>query len=78
MKTLLTIIILFTTLTSVLAQTQTVKGTIRDMDSQETLIGASIVLKDSDPVIGTVSDVNGEFVIGQVPIGRQVFIVQYL
>jgi len=49
--------------------TQTVRGTVIDADSKETLIGV-IVLLGSDPKIGTTTDVNGEFRLENIPVGR--------
>jgi len=77
MKTLLQIasILLSTTL---LAQTQTVKGTILDIDAQTPLIGVNVILIDSDPFLGAVTDLDGNFRIEEVPIGRQNFLVKYI
>src|SRR5690554_6419868 len=41
------------------AQTTTVSGTIRDADTNESLIGVNILVKGQ--VIGTISDVAGNF-----------------
>lgn len=57
---------------------QTVKGFIKDSKAGYPLIGASVILIGSDPVIGAVTDINGKFVINNVPIGRQTFAVQYI
>jgi len=51
--------------------TQTVKGKIFDKTTQETLIGATIILLNSDPLIGTTTNMDGEFSLENVPIGRQ-------
>lgn len=50
--------------------TQTVRGTILDQDSRQPIIGAHIFIIDSDPVLGTVSDIDGNFKLEKVPIGR--------
>jgi hypothetical protein len=50
--------------------TQTVRGTIIDKDTQQPIIGANIIIKDSDPIKGASSDVNGHFTIKNVPVGR--------
>lgn len=60
------------------AQTQIVKGRIIDAQSEYPLIGAIIVITDSDPMIGAVTDVGGRFRIEHVPVGRQNFGVQYI
>ncbi|WP_276371320.1 TonB-dependent receptor [Chryseolinea sp. H1M3-3] len=49
---------------------QTVRGRILDQDSQMPLIGATVVVLDSNPLIGAVTDVNGDFRLNSVPIGR--------
>ena len=59
-------------------QGQTVKGFIKDSKAGYPLIGASVVLIGSDPVVGAVTDINGKFVIENVPAGRQNFAVQYI
>jgi len=51
--------------------TQTVKGKIFDKTTQETLIGATIILLNSDPLVGTTTNMDGEFSLENVPIGRQ-------
>ncbi len=48
--------------------TQTIRGTIKDANSQETLPGANILLVDKN--IGTITDINGNFVLEDVPVGR--------
>lgn len=60
------------------AQTQVVKGTILDAQAEYPLIGATIGLAGSTPVLGAVADINGQFRIDDVPIGRQTFVVNYL
>ncbi len=57
---------------SLIAQghTQTVRGTIVDGDTRQPLIGATIILADSDPLIGSTTDLDGRFHLGNVPVGR--------
>lgn len=50
--------------------TQTIRGRIIDRDSHAPLIGANVTIVGSDPFIGTSSDVNGEFTLKSVPVGR--------
>ena len=50
--------------------TQTVKGVVTDLDLQIPLPGATVMLMDTDPVIGTVTDANGHFRLDGVPVGR--------
>jgi hypothetical protein len=62
----------------VYGQTQTVKGTIKDNVAQYELIGATLKVAGTDPVIGSVTDINGRFVLENVPVGRQTLIVSYI
>jgi len=50
--------------------TQTIKGKVVDKETQSPLPGATIVVLNSNPVIGAVSDIDGIFIIKNVPIGR--------
>ena len=50
--------------------TQTIKGFIIDKQSQVPLIGVSIQLVNSNPLLGAISNDKGEFKILNVPIGR--------
>lgn len=49
---------------------QTVRGTVIDKDSKMPLTGASIVISNSSPLIGTTTDVNGNFRIDGIEPGR--------
>ena len=62
----------------VFAQTQIVRGTVTDKASEQPLIGASVVVVNSNPIIGTTTDENGKYEIPNVPLGRQSFAVQYV
>jgi len=57
--------------------TQTVRGKVIDMDSRFGLPNANILLLESNPQIGTSADVNGLFILKNVPVGRQNFQVSY-
>jgi len=50
--------------------TQTIKGTVTDVDTQTPLPGAYVIIVGSDPIIGAVSDMDGHFIIPNVKIGR--------
>lgn len=50
--------------------TQTVRGVIEDQDSKMPLIGATVQIIGSNPLVGTISDMEGRFRIENVPIGR--------
>jgi hypothetical protein len=49
---------------------QTVRGEVTDNESKSPLIGATVVILGTDPIVGATTDVNGYFKIGNVPIGR--------
>lgn len=71
-------IILFFVLPFSLSAQQTVRGVITDKDSKETIPFANIIIKNSNPSIGTTSDESGKFVLNNVPIGKQTFIVSFV
>jgi hypothetical protein len=80
---LYTITIAALTLGSVFARTegnytQTISGTVVDAVTGFPLIGANVLLMDSDPLLGTVTDLNGNFSLKDVPVGRQSLIISYL
>jgi hypothetical protein len=57
---------------------QTIRGTVIDKASQVPLPGASIVMLDSDPLVGTTTDVKGEFSLEKIPLGRVGVRVSYV
>lgn len=59
-------------------QTQTIKGSVKDINSDLPLLGVNIILIDSDPVVGAATDENGRFRIENVPTGRQALLVKYI
>ncbi|UJH66404.1 TonB-dependent receptor [Allomuricauda sp. SCSIO 65647] len=58
--------------------TQTVKGSVTDENTSEALIGATITLVGSDPILGTITDFEGAFALAEVPVGRQDFEVRMI
>ena len=58
--------------------TQTVRGTVIDQDTQVPLVGATVVLVNSDPINGGSTDIDGNFAINGVSVGRQTLYVKYL
>jgi len=58
--------------------TQNIRGRIIDQDSKFQAIGASIIILGSDPLIGTVTDVNGYFKLQNIPLGRVTLQVSYI
>jgi hypothetical protein len=80
MKLSILILLLCSLTATVRAQhyTQTVKGKITDADSRITLPGATVVVAGTDPMIGAVSDMDGNFKLEKVPVGRQDIIVSFV
>ncbi|PLX21235.1 MAG: TonB-dependent receptor [Marinilabiliales bacterium] len=55
---------------STIEKTQTIRGQVIDQDSKTTLIGANIIIIDSDPIQGTSTDLDGYFRLENVAVGR--------
>lgn len=51
--------------------TQNIRGEVIDAQTRKPLPFASVIILDSNPVIGTTSNNEGEFVLKDVPVGRQ-------
>jgi len=58
--------------------TQSIRGKVVDKDSQMPLPGASLIIADSDPQIGTTTDEYGEFNFGLLPVGNYNVVVFYV
>lgn len=73
MKTITFIFILLFCEIGINAQTytQTIRGKVLDADSKSTLPGATIVLLNSDTLIGSTSDGDGKFRLDKIPVGRR-------
>ncbi len=52
------------------AQTQTIRGIIKDVDSQYPMVGVTVVILDTNPLLGGVTDINGLYEIKNAPVGR--------
>jgi len=50
---------------------QTIRGKVIDADSKSILIGANVILLNSDTLIGSISDVDGKFRMDNIPVGRR-------
>ena len=53
-------------------KTQTIRGQVIDKDNQQPLVGATITLVNSVPLMGVLTDSNGVFMLEKVPLGRQI------
>jgi len=58
--------------------TQTIKGTVFDIQTKETLIGATVVIMGSEPLIGASTDIHGNFTLSRAALGRQSIQVNYI
>jgi hypothetical protein len=72
------VFILYSVLSHCQPYTQTIKGTISDADSRIEMVGANIMIANSEPAIATISDLNGNFRLDNVPLGRHTILVSYV
>ncbi|MEM6344493.1 MAG: TonB-dependent receptor [Bacteroidota bacterium] len=57
---------------------QRISGRVFDEASQAPLVGARVQIQDTDPIMGAITDENGQFVIERVPIGRYEIQISYI
>ena len=57
---------------------QTIKGTVLDGQTNAPLTGATVILLNSDPLIGTITDNLGNFRLEKIPVGKQQIKVTYV
>ena len=58
--------------------TQTVRGTVIDKISKTGLPGASVVIQNSDPLVGVTTDADGNFRMAQIPVGTHTFRISFV
>lgn len=58
--------------------TQTVRGKVTDAGTNITLPGANIIITDTDPLMGGTSDMDGNYTIEKVPVGRHNIKVSFI
>lgn len=58
--------------------TQTIRGQVTDEASKSSLPGATIMLLNDSLPIGAITDLNGEFTLSKVPLGRQTIKITYM
>ncbi|MCD4793289.1 MAG: TonB-dependent receptor [Bacteroidales bacterium] len=80
MKQLLIIMLLFfISITAIQAQDMcVVRGKISDGETGEALIGATVYVENSDPIIATVTDYDGNFSLENVPSDTKKLIISYI
>jgi len=57
---------------------QNVRGVVKDKVSKSPLVGANIIVVNSNPILGAVCNELGEFKIENVPTGRETFKISYM
>ncbi|MEM9987020.1 MAG: carboxypeptidase-like regulatory domain-containing protein, partial [Bacteroidota bacterium] len=57
---------------------QNLRGTIFDQATLRPLEGAQVVVIDSNPTIGAISDAQGQFVLQNLPVGRYDLQISYI
>ena len=58
--------------------TQTLKGKIFDQNTHEPLLGATVIVQHTDPIIGTTTNEAGNFSITNLPLGRVSLEISYI
>ncbi|MBC7776610.1 MAG: TonB-dependent receptor, partial [Phycisphaerae bacterium] len=60
------------------SQSQTLRGTVLDKQAETPLIGATVQVLNIEPSIGATSDLEGNFALKNVPVGRQTLRITYI
>ncbi len=63
---------------SLFSQTQTIRGKVVDADAASPLIGVTVAVLDTEPIIGASTDLDGNFILENVPIGRKDILFSYI
>ena len=71
-------ILIFSSNTYAQTPTQTVKGQVIDLDSEMPIVGATVILLESSPIIGATSDFDGFYKLKNIPIGRRSFKISFM
>jgi hypothetical protein len=77
-KLILLFLILFCFKSQAQKHFQSIYGQVLDKQTKTPLPGATIIVENSKPQLVASSDENGNFVLNQVPIGRQILVVTYI
>ncbi len=73
---ILMVLVFFTASAAMMAQSGSVIGTVYDSDGSSTLPGSNIYLK-TDLSTGTTSEVDGTFLLSNLPVGLQTIVVSF-
>lgn len=79
MKKMLKIInlLIFTLISgNTFTQNCTIKGQLRDKATSESIIGSTVLVSGTS--IGTTSDMDGNFILREVPVGKQEIVINYV
>lgn len=57
---------------------QTIRGKVADKESKSALIGASVAILGTEPLIATITNNDGEFILNNIPIGRNELKISYI
>ena len=71
-------LILFATIAQAQQLTQTLRGTIVDKISKTSLPGATVILLNTDPLIGSTTDTEGNFKLIKVPVGTYTLKISFM
>jgi len=79
-KKLIVLIVLISATTQLFSQslTQTIRGSVIDKISKTALPGATVVIVNSDPLIGSTTDQDGNFKLSKVPIGNHILKISFI
>ena len=72
------LLLIFLTALTVSAFAQTIKGYLTDAQSEMPLIGATVEILTVDPQKGTTTDIDGYFILSDIPPGRHALRLSYL
>ncbi len=70
-------LVLLTNLASAQVLTKTIRGTVTDKETYQPLIGVKVLLLNSDPLKGAITDDEGKFRLENVPLGRHAIQLTY-
>ncbi len=78
LRYLFSIILLLSFNSNAQQATQTIRGTLLDRESKQPIIGATVTISNGELLGGTVTDVNGNFKVPNIPVGRKTIKVTYI
>ncbi len=79
-KRIVTLLVLILSATEIFSQslTQTIRGSVIDKISKAALPGATVVIVNSDPIIGATTDTDGNFKLNKVPVGSHTLRISFI